>query len=94
MDAKGAARWGIPAATAPIERSVTLTEYLPPWLDDERSGQHAPCPQRYSGSAAREHGMTGWMVWYGFWAVVWLVIACAVVWRLRNRPTKKPEETE
>jgi hypothetical protein len=25
-----------------------------------------------------------WDIWFGFWALVWLVIACAVVWRLRK----------
>jgi hypothetical protein len=30
-----------------------------------------------------------WDIWFGFWALVWLVIACAVVWRLRRGGGRK-----
>jgi hypothetical protein len=31
-----------------------------------------------------------WDIWYGFWALVWLVIACAVVWQLgKGRASRK-----
>jgi hypothetical protein len=32
-----------------------------------------------------------WDIWFGFWALVWLVIACAVVWRLLKGRTGRKQ---
>ena len=50
-------------------------------------------PLAFTRLYLKEQGMAWkWDFWFGYWALVWLVIASVTIWQVYKRRSKKAQE--